>query len=1694
MKKPIPILLLWMFILSAMPSIAQTVGENMIEDFESTHVTTWTSDVAGTLSQPISNSVAGVGNSSANIASYRRNAGIQYDYVVSTLSGSVNNIAAYLDGSKKFSMKVYTSAPIGTTIDLSIENTAAASTGYPNGRHSVYRATTTAQNAWTTLIFDFLFQPASWTDGSTLNQLTMSFNNNSFTNDLYYFDDIKGFSVTVPVAPTVPSTEHLWDNFRSVRRVNYGPIDGTLSTASNPSQTGNAAATVGKYIRSSNQYDTYCANFDSTLSDLAAYKANTKKFSIKVFSPAIGTRIGFTLQDSLAALSGYPTGRYAEFSGTTTTANAWEKVVLTYTGTPDASVANNSVNQLAILVNANTFSPVTLYLDSLFGPKFAAPPVEVVLGQNLIQDFDGGNKLSFGFRNGTLTQPVTNTDMTSGNASGHFATYVRNGGAQYDVIVCDMLGISNDISNYVNGTKKVTMKVFTTAPIGTRVEFTLQNATRATAGYPTGRHSVYGANTTVTNAWETLTFTYFLAPDNSVDITTLDQMIISFNPNSFTSHTYKFDDIKGFPIVEYNDPTPHYEHIWDNFKDKRNVRYGANSGYSIVANPNLTGNNATTVGKYVRSANANDTLVMKIDSVVSGLSAYVANTKKFSLRVLSPAPNTTIQFTLQDSNSIGGSSTSGRYAEFSGATTTTGEWETVVLTYRFSPDNTVPTSSINQVAVLINMSTPAVATVYLDSIYGPMFAAPPTPAIVGENVIEDFESIRKMSYGVSAGVVTQPFSNPFINASNTSANVGKYERNAGIQYDYMVGTVNGQALDVASYLSGAKKFSMKVYTNAPVGTGIDLTLQNHTQALGGYPTGRHSVYHATVSASNTWTTLTFTFATQPSSSVSATALDEIVLAFNSNSFTNYTYYFDDLKGIDFCSAPTVPVISANTSSLVICNSGTIALTSSNPNFNVWSTGEVTRSIYVSAAGTYTVRTSNFNGSCVSGNSAPAVVTVSTNPTPTIIAGGPTTLCTGGTVTLTSSASSGNIWSNGATTRSIIVSTAGNYTVRAASSSTCTSSNSAPTAVAVLATLPTPSIRVSGATTIIAGTSVSLSGPADEAGYIWSNGLTTQTINVTTAGSYTVRTVSGSGCTSTASNPVTITVLTNATQWNGSTWSNGTPTSSLNAFVASPLTTASSMTAASLTANANVTLGANFTVLGTVSTSSTSSIAGTGTLVLAGSSNQAISGNLTNVTLSNSTGATVNNATKINGKLTLNSGTLAAGSVGFLTFNATATSQPSIDDYSSGNTGTISGSYNFQVWSGNAYTYPTQRHIAGPVATASRNAITNIASQYDYQESNASWNFMSASALNSSLASAKSFLGAATGNVAIGFYGTHVSGTVNAPLARTNGVSTTAVQLGFNAIGNPYPSTIDWSLVKNIAGNTTNTNGTAWIFRGGQYVTIDKNGVSSSTTGSKFLAAGQGFLLRKSTLTSNANLVFNNSIRVSNTSSLFREEALAENLRIRLSSTTNDVSDEIHIYGSNDATTGIDALDAEKIISPIATAPALYANVSSQPLSLVAMPLLTGVDRTIAVEAVINATGTYTLSNIEMGTFPVGVDILLEDKTEGIIQPLSKEYSFSANAGTTRKFNIHFTTNGSVNGAGKVNVYTSNDMLNVAFSNKELTNSTITVLNTLGQVVSSVPANGQNLVTIPMNMPAGVYIVKVIGDNCKTSTRVLWSGR
>lgn len=189
------------------------------------------------------------------------------------------------------------------------------------------------------------------------------------------------------------------------------------------------------------------------------------------------------------------------------------------------------------------------------------------------------------------------------------------------------------------------------------------------------------------------------------------------------------------------------------------------------------------------------------------------------------------------------------------------------------------------------------------------------------------------------------------------------------------------------------------------------------------------------------------------------------------------------------------------------------------------------------AGTYTVLVT---AAGCSATSSGIPVSVGTTPSSTVTAGGATTFCSGGSVTLTAATGTGYTyqWRNngtnisGATSSSYSATASGSYSV-VVNNSGCTAT-SGNTSVTVNPS-PTATINAGGATSFCTGGSVTLSANTGTGlSYQWRrnganlSGATASTYSATSSGTYTVVVISG-GCSSTSSSViVTVSAAPSAT--------------------------------------------------------------------------------------------------------------------------------------------------------------------------------------------------------------------------------------------------------------------------------------------------------------------------------------------------------------------------------------------------------------------------------------------------------------------------------------------------------------------------------------------------------------------------------------
>ncbi|MCX7744432.1 MAG: gliding motility-associated C-terminal domain-containing protein [Flavobacteriales bacterium] len=149
------------------------------------------------------------------------------------------------------------------------------------------------------------------------------------------------------------------------------------------------------------------------------------------------------------------------------------------------------------------------------------------------------------------------------------------------------------------------------------------------------------------------------------------------------------------------------------------------------------------------------------------------------------------------------------------------------------------------------------------------------------------------------------------------------------------------------------------------------------------------------------------------------------------------------------------------------------------------------------------------------------IQVTSNPQVSISPAGPINLCAGNNVNLTASGIGSFVWNTGSTTSTITVNSPGTYTVTA--SNACGSST-AQVVVQNAGSAPVATISPSSPIQLCQGNQVTLTASGGTS-YTWNTGETTASIQVNSAGNYTV-TVSNACGSSTASVSVSVTPLPN----------------------------------------------------------------------------------------------------------------------------------------------------------------------------------------------------------------------------------------------------------------------------------------------------------------------------------------------------------------------------------------------------------------------------------------------------------------------------------------------------------------------------------------------------------------------------------------
>ncbi|HQQ96812.1 MAG TPA: T9SS type A sorting domain-containing protein [Cyclobacteriaceae bacterium] len=242
-----------------------------------------------------------------------------------------------------------------------------------------------------------------------------------------------------------------------------------------------------------------------------------------------------------------------------------------------------------------------------------------------------------------------------------------------------------------------------------------------------------------------------------------------------------------------------------------------------------------------------------------------------------------------------------------------------------------------------------------------------------------------------------------------------------------------------------------------------------------------------------------------------------------------------------------------------------------------------------------------------------------------------------------------------------------------------------------------------------------------------------------------------------------------------------------------------------------------------------------------------------------------------------------------------------------------------------------------------------------------------------------------------------AGNITLPASFTS--SGTLANDGWNLVGNPYPSTIDWN-----AGGWTKTNisNTFYMLDNGLAIPVfaSYNGTVGTNGGSRFIAAGQAFWV-KSDGPGSPTVAVTESVKVAGTSTTFFREALPANI-LRVTLKQGTVADEMVIQFTDNASVAFDnQLDARKLPNPTAFN---LSSLSSDNVKLAinAMPMSQDCYSSIKLDVSNVPAGSYSLNFSDFETFTNSLTkIFLQDAFTGqsIDVRLSTSYAFQVTSNT-----------------------------------------------------------------------------------------------
>jgi hypothetical protein len=610
----------------------------------------------------------------------------------------------------------------------------------------------------------------------------------------------------------------------------------------------------------------------------------------------------------------------------------------------------------------------------------------------------------------------------------------------------------------------------------------------------------------------------------------------------------------------------------------------------------------------------------------------------------------------------------------------------------------------------------------------------------------------------------------------------------------------------------------------------------------------------------------------------------------------------------------------------------------------------------------------------------------------------------------------------------------------------------------------------------------------------------------------------------------------STSWNtAANWSAGVPSATLDGYIpanAAPYPVISAATTvrdliigggASLTLN-----GGALDVKGSLNNSGTVNTSPGASITLSGTAPQGLGGpgtlDVWNLTLNNPAGAGLAGRVLVHSVLNLTNGTLTANDRLTLVSDATGTAL-----VNNAGSGIVSGNATVQRYidgSGNSglgyrhYSSPVTGTTVGDLASAgftpeiSQGAAYNASATpgtttpfpnvFGYDQSRVSLTnnytpfdrgFVAPTTLTTALTAGRGYVVNIAASQVVDYVGVLNNGNLPVALTRTAAGTANDTEAGWQLLGNPYPSPLDYSQVA--LADRTGLDAAIYVFSStSQYAGTYRS--YANGVGNPVLPLGQAFFARVSTGQTVGTLTFRNSQRLTSPNGTTFQRGTADvrpQVQLALRGATG-TADAFYAYAETGATPDFDAqYDAAKLPNTTGLNLASVAG-NGESLSIDGRPAFTA-NTVLPLTVGVPAAGAYTLTAAALNNLPANLDAVLTDALTGQTVNLSQQpaYSFSVNSAAvsaliTGRFTLRFAARGVLATAPALTAAEVSLYPNPATTGFTVLVPTVAgatqvhadLLNALGQVVRSrqaaLPAAGARFTVETADLAAGVYTLRL----------------